>query len=74
MGVYDSHDQFSHQSFPFTSLVKIVIFQLGPISLSWFKFNPGMAKNHMSSKVWDEVTYPFPNFNREVVEYSPHDL
>ena len=47
---------------------------MGPISLSWFKFNPGLAKNHMSSKVWDEVTSPFPNFNGVVVEYSSHDL
>ena len=25
-------------------------------------------KNHMLSKVWDEITYPFPNFNAFTVE------
>ena len=28
----------------------------GSLSLTWIS-------NHMSSKVWDEITYPFPNSN-----------
>ena len=24
--------------------------------------------NHMSDKVWDDITYPFPNFNSYIVE------
>ena len=31
-------------------------------------FYPSMAVNHMSSKVRDEITYPFPNFNGATVE------
>ena len=29
---------------------------------------PAWISNHMSSKVWDEITYPFPNFNGCTVE------
>ena len=25
-------------------------------------------RNHMVSKVWDETTYPFPNFNSAAIE------
>ena len=34
------------------------------LSLTWqnFKFN------HMQGKVWDETTYPFPNFNACTIE------
>ena len=34
--------------------------------LTSINFNPNMA--HMPSKVWDEITYPFPNFNVATVE------
>ena len=30
-----------------------------PLLLTWFNFNPSMVKH----KVWNEITYPFPNFN-----------
>ena len=30
--------------------------------------NPSWLTNHMSSKVWDEITYPFLNFNSAIVE------
>ena len=29
---------------------------------------PAWISNHMSSNVWDEITYPFPNFNDRTVE------
>ena len=29
-------------------------------------FIPAWINNHMPSKVWDEITYPFPNFNRSL--------
>ena len=35
---------------------------IGPLLLTWFNFNP------VPSKVWDEVTYPFLNFNGATVE------
>ena len=40
---------------------------MGPLLLAWFDFNPSMDKC-MPSKVWDEITYPFPNFNSYAVE------
>ena len=35
--------------------------QLGLFLLTWININPSM--DHMPSKVCDEITYPFPNFN-----------
>ena len=35
--------------------------------LTWINFNP-MISNHMSCKVWDEITYQFSNFNGCAVE------
>ena len=35
----------------------------GPLLRTWMNFNPAWMNNHMLSKVWDEITYPFPNFN-----------
>ena len=35
----------------------------GPLLLTWFNFNPNMP-----SKVWDEITNPFLNFNGCTVE------
>ena len=29
---------------------------------------PAWMSNRISSKVWDEITYPFPNFNGAAVE------
>ena len=36
--------------------------------LTWITLNSSMDDNHMPSKVWDEITYPFPNFNGCTVE------
>ena len=44
-------------------------FHLGALLLTWFNFNPSMDKyNHMPCNVWDEITYPFLNFNGCTVE------
>ena len=40
----------------------------GTSAASLINFNPSMGKFHMSSKMWDEITYPFPNFNGGTVE------
>ena len=45
----------------------LFFFFLGPLLLSWFNLHPNMD-NHMSCKVWDEITYPVPNFNGCTVE------
>ena len=31
---------------------------------------PAWISKHMSSKLWDEITYPFQNFNGYTVEIS----
>ena len=36
--------------------------------LTWFNFNPRWISNHMTKKLWDEILYPFPNFNGTTVE------
>ena len=36
--------------------------------LTWFNFNPRMDKDHTPGKVWDKITYPFPNFNGAIFE------
>ena len=33
-----------------------------------FNFNPSMGKWSHAHEVWDEITYPFPNFNGATVE------
>ena len=39
---------------------------LWPLLLTWFNFNPSM--DYVNDKVWDEITYPFLNFNDATVE------
>ena len=38
-----------------------------PFLLRWFNINLSMKKLY-PFKVWDEITYPFPNFNGWAVE------
>ena len=38
---------------------------LVPLLLTWI--NSAWMRNHMPSKVWDEITYQFPNFNDTTV-------
>ena len=33
-----------------------------------FSFNPSMVSNYIHCNVWDEITYPFLNFNGSTVE------
>ena len=40
---------------------------LGPLLLT-LTLIPAWISHHMFSKVWDEITYPFPNFNGATVE------
>ena len=41
------------------------LWRLGPLELTWIRTG---ISNHMPSKMWDKVTYPFPNFNGATVE------
>ena len=36
--------------------------------LTWINFNPTWIGNYIHYTVWDEITYPFPNFNGAAVE------
>ena len=40
----------------------------GPLLLTWFNLNPAWIGNHLPGKVWDEINYPFLNFNGYTVE------
>ena len=40
---------------------------MGPLLLIWVNFNAWIS-NHMPSNVWDDISYPFPNFNGYTVE------
>ena len=42
------------------------ITHIWPPLLTWIKFNASMNKK-LHYKVWDEITYPFPNFNGATV-------
>ena len=48
----------------------LILFKPTPSALSstWIKFNPALVCNHTACKEWDEITYPFPNFNGAAVE------
>ena len=39
-----------------------------PLLPTWVNFVPSMEKNYIQYKMWDEITYPFPSFNRATVE------
>ena len=41
----------------------------GPLLLTWFNFNSAWINDYMPSKVYDEITYPFRNFNGCTVEF-----
>ena len=36
--------------------------------LTWFNLNPAWISIYINYKVWDEISYPFPNFNGCTVE------
>ena len=36
--------------------------------ITWINLIPTWIRNHMSNKLWDEITYPFPNFSGCTVE------
>ena len=42
---------------------KLVGNNWGPFYLHGLSLIPVWISNHMPCKVWDEITYPFPNFN-----------
>ena len=49
--------------------VRCLVDTWGPLLLTWINFNLSIIKsNHMPSKLWDEITYPFPNVNGCTVE------
>ena len=42
-----------------------VLYSLGPLLLTLI---PAWISNYIHCKVWDEITYPFPNFNSATIE------
>ena len=51
-------------SFPVYLLIQI----WGPFYLHELNLIPTWISNHMHSKIWDGITYPFPNFTGSTVE------
>ena len=50
-------------------LVDAVLYVIwGPFYLHGLTLIPAWIRNHMPSKMWDEITYPLPNFNGFTVE------
>ena len=52
---------------------------LWPLLLTWINLIPAGINNYIRHKVWHEIAYPVPNFNRCTVEIfgkviSPHTL
>ena len=53
---------------------------IGPLLLTGFNFTPSMISNNIHHyEVWDEITYPFVNFNGSSVDvwewiknFTPH--
>ena len=43
---------------------------LGPLLLTWFNFNPRMDKYYIHYKLWDDMTYPFLDYNGATVEVN----
>ena len=53
------------------NFVMLLIWRLdtcGPFYLHGLTLIPAWISNHMPVKVWDEITYPFLNFNGATVE------
>ena len=46
----------------------VTIDDLWPLLLTWLTSIPAWISNHMLNKVWDEITYPYLNFNGATVE------
>ena len=40
----------------------------GPFYKHRLTLIPAWISNHTPSKMWDEITYPFPNFNSAAIE------
>ena len=38
------------------------------VLLTWINFDSVLISNHMASKVWGDITFPYPNFNCCTVE------
>ena len=40
----------------------------GPYLLTWFNLAPAWISNYTHIKLWDYITYPFPNFKDATIE------
>ena len=41
---------------------------MSPLLLTWINFTPRRGSNYIHYEMWDEIAYPFPNFNVRTVE------
>ena len=56
------------QSSPARRTINVHIDSQGPLLLTWINFNPSMTSYYIHYNVWDEITYPFLNFDDATVE------
>ena len=47
-------------------LIPWLLMTCGPFNLHSLTLIPAWISNHMPNNVWDEITYPFLNFNRQL--------
>ena len=43
-------------------------YHLWPLLLTWINFDPEWISNYIHYNVWDEITYPFLNFNGQTID------
>ena len=51
------------------SWLALASFGLGPFYWYGLTLSPVWISNHLSSKVWDQMIYPFPKFNAWTIEF-----
>ena len=69
IGRYKAQQNTTNHEWCEYSLLNIAsVIDMEPALLVCYDFHPAWISNHILSKVWDEITYHFPNFNSATVE------
>ena len=58
----------NHWNSPINCMLMPLLGHLGPLLLTWINFIPAWISYHLPSKVWDEITYAYSNFNGCTIE------
>ena len=52
----------------YTLVTIMAVDDMGTLLFTWIDFIPAWMNYYIHQNVWDEITYPFPNFNGFTVE------